>query len=69
MWNKLQRFHRRSTNGNHNTSTTIISAPLPSASSAPNGSGNKALAKPHLTLFQIAFAFLLGVIATLLSMF
>ncbi|KAG8960179.1 hypothetical protein FRC03_006972 [Tulasnella sp. 419] len=55
-------------NGNHNTTSSIISAPLPSASLAANTLGNGALASTHLTFFHIAFAFLLGAISMLLSM-
>ncbi|KAG8933401.1 hypothetical protein FRC02_011936 [Tulasnella sp. 418] len=55
-------------NGNHNTTSSIISAPLPSASLPANTLGNGALASTHLTFFHTAFAFLLGAISMLLSM-
>ncbi|KAG8960174.1 hypothetical protein FRC03_006967 [Tulasnella sp. 419] len=55
-------------NENHNTTSSIISAPLPSASLAPNASGNGALASTHPTVLHIAFAFLLGAISMLASL-
>ncbi|KAG8933402.1 hypothetical protein FRC02_011937 [Tulasnella sp. 418] len=66
---KFNGFSGALTKKNHNGTSTIISASLPSASTAANGSRRGVFRNIHFMVFRVAFVSLFGVISALHPIF